>query len=168
MPDLFTVTTVVGGAVTAATVDVITRRVPNALTIGLAATGLIGAASGLGGLSIAAAALGFITGFVLMLPGHFLGGTGAGDVKLMAALGTVVGPQLIFMGFFYTAIAGGVLAVGFALSRRQLRGTLRRTGRLVTSPTSARDEIANDSTRSTFPYAPAVAAGAIAAVLLHG
>jgi prepilin peptidase CpaA len=165
---MFTVTTVVAGSVTAATIDVMTRRVPNALTIGLAATGLIGAASGLGGLSIATAALGFITGFVLMLPGHFLGGTGAGDVKLMAAIGAIVGPQLVFMGFFYTAIAGGVLALGFALVRRQLRGTLKRTGQLVTRPASARGEIANDSTRSTFPYAPAVAAGAIAAVLLHG
>jgi prepilin peptidase CpaA len=166
--DLFTVTTVVAGSVTAATIDVITRRVPNALTIGLAAIGLVGAASGVGGLSVATAALGFITGFVLMLPGHFLGGTGAGDVKLMAALGAIIGPQLVLMGFFYTALAGGALALGFALARRQLRGTLKRTGRLVTSPAAARNDIANDTTRSTFPYAPAVAAGAIAAVLIHG
>lgn len=165
---MFTVTTVVAGSIAAATIDVRTRRVPNVLTVGLAAVGLIGAASGIGRLSMASAALGFITGFGLMLPGHLLGGTGAGDVKLMAALGAVVGPRLVLTGFFYTAIAGGVLALGFALARRQLAGTLKRTGRLVTSPATARGELANDATRSTFPYAPAVAAGAIAAVLLHG
>ena len=40
------------------------------------------------GHSMAAAVLGAVLGFVMMLPGHVLGGTGAGDVKLVAALGT--------------------------------------------------------------------------------
>lgn len=164
---MFTVATVVTGSIAATAIDVRTRRVPNVLTVGLAAAGLIGAASGIGGLSIGAAVLGFATGFALMLPGHLLGGTGAGDVKLMAAIGAVVGPRLVVLGFFYTAIAGGLLALGFALARRQLAGTLKRTGRLVTSPALARGEIATDRTRSTFPYAPAIAAGAIAAVVFH-
>ena len=59
-----------------------------------------------------------------MLPGHLLGATGAGDVKLMAAIGTLVGPVLMVKVFLFTAIAGGVLAVAVALRRRSLSATL--------------------------------------------
>ncbi len=45
-----------------------------------------------GGVSVGAALLGCVIGLVLMLPGHVLGATGAGDVKLMAAVGSLLGP----------------------------------------------------------------------------
>ena len=61
---------------------------------------------------MAAAAIGGVLGFVMMLPGHVLGGTGAGDVKLVAALGTLLGPAGVFMAVLYGAVAGGVLAAG--------------------------------------------------------
>ena len=38
-------------------------------------------------------------GFALMLPGHMLGATGAGDVKFMAAVGAIVGPALVVSAF---------------------------------------------------------------------
>ncbi len=42
-----------------------------------------------------------------MMPGHVLGATGAGDVKLMAAVGAIVGPAMVVTAFLFTAIAGG-------------------------------------------------------------
>ena len=40
------------------------------------------------------AALGGIAvGLAVMLPGHLIGATGAGDVKFFAALGTLLGPR---------------------------------------------------------------------------
>ena len=63
-------------------------------------------------------------GFALMLPGHVLGATGAGDVKLMAAVGAIVGPAVVLKAFLFTAVAGGVLAVAVALRRRRLAATL--------------------------------------------
>ena len=45
-----------------------------------------------------------------MLPGHLFGATGAGDVKLFAAAGTLLGPSDMVLAFVATAIAGGVLA----------------------------------------------------------
>ena len=45
-----------------------------------------------------------------MLPGHVIGATGAGDVKLFAALGTFLGPSRTGIAFLYMAIAGAVLA----------------------------------------------------------
>ena len=49
------------------------------------------AATGISGISLASSLLGFFLGFLLMLPGHVLGATGAGDVKLFAAAGAVLG-----------------------------------------------------------------------------
>lgn len=53
------------------------------------------------------AAIGFL---FLWLPHHF-GGIGAGDVKLNAVYGALLGPHLIITAFFYGAILGGVYAL---------------------------------------------------------
>ena len=70
-----------------------------------------------------------------MMPGHLLGATGAGDVKLMAAIGAIIGPALVISAFLFSAVAGGVLAVAVALRRRRLAVTLAGTGRLIAAPT---------------------------------
>jgi prepilin peptidase CpaA len=64
----------------AALVDSARRKIPNAITLGTAATGVVLAATGASGISLTSALLGFFLGFMLMLPGHVLGATGAGDV----------------------------------------------------------------------------------------
>ena len=77
--------TVVAGAGTGAAIDLRTRRVPNPLTVLLAAIGVAFAAFGISGLTVGASLAGFALGLALMLPGHLIGATGAGDVKLFAA-----------------------------------------------------------------------------------
>jgi Flp pilus assembly protein protease CpaA len=66
-----------------------------------------------------------------MMPGHIFGATGAGDVKLLAAAGALLGPKDTIYAFLYTAIAGGVLALVVAVARRRLSQTLESTSRLV-------------------------------------
>ena len=68
------------------------------------------------GISVGASLAGMVAGLLLMLPGHALGATGAGDVKLMAAVGAVVGIHVIVNAFLFTALAGGVLAVAVAIA----------------------------------------------------
>src|SRR5215510_4704581 len=95
----------------ATVVDVRTRRIPNELTATLAGIGVGLAATGVSGVPLWGSVLGFVVGLALMMPGHVLGATGAGDVKLMAAFGAIVGPGLVIKAFLFTAIAGGVLAI---------------------------------------------------------
>src|SRR4030095_2903311 len=102
--------TLVIGVLAATVIDIRTRRIPNVLTGLMAATGIGLAAVGANGVSLAAAAFGIVIGFGLMLPGHALGATGAGDVKLMAAVGAIVGPILVGEAFLITGGAGGCLA----------------------------------------------------------
>lgn len=150
----------------AAAIDLRTGRIPNLLTAAVATAGFTLAGLGLSGHSMAGALAGAALGFALMLPGHLLGGTGAGDVKLLAALGTVLGPGGVLMAFLYSAIAGGLLAVGHALRRRRLGTTLSRVARLASAPGETKKEIDGAATASRFAYGPALAIGAIAAALL--
>ena len=121
--DLVVITTLALGLGTAAAIDLRTRRVPNPLTAALASAGIGLAATGLSGVSIGASLVGLVLGLTLMLPGHLFGATGAGDVKLFAATGALIGPVPIAVAFVYTAIAGGALALIVALVRRR-RGQL--------------------------------------------
>jgi prepilin peptidase CpaA len=152
-----------GGA--GAVIDMYTRRVPNVLTFGTAAVGLGLAATHVTALSIAAALGGLVLGLALMLPAHIVGATGAGDVKLFAAFGALLGPAGILAAFLYTALAGGALAVVVSLKRRRLHATLERTAALVATGGANAAEIEHVSSDNRFAYAPAIAAGALIAAL---
>jgi prepilin peptidase CpaA len=165
MSEPLTVCVVAGTGGSSAVVDLYTRRVPNALTMGVAGAGLAAAAAHATGLSFGAAIAGFVVGLLLMLPGHIVGGTGAGDVKLFAALGAWLGPAHIMTAFFYTALAGGLLAVVVALRRRRLSATVQRTAELVTTGGANAAVIEHKAENNRFAYVPAIAAGTLAAAL---
>jgi prepilin peptidase CpaA len=163
--DLIVLATVAAGAGGGAAIDVWTRRVPNPLTVVLAAIGVLLAAYGVSGITVGASVAGFLIGMALMLPGHLLGATGAGDVKLFAAMGALLGPAAIATAFFYTALAGGVLALIVALRRRRLRRTLDGTARLVVSASGSAPAIDSPLENNRFAYAPAIAVGTMLAAL---
>jgi len=157
--------TVLIGVTVSAIVDLRTRRIPNVLSASLAMGGVSLAATGLSGISVGASVLGLVAGLLLMLPGYGLGATGAGDVKLLAAVGAVIGPAEVVMAFLFTALAGGLLAVAVAAHRGRLAATLSGTGRLVSGPGAARQQVAALGASSRFPYGPAIAVGTLIAVL---
>jgi len=156
---------VAGSGALGAAIDLRSRRVPNWLTLGITLIGLALATARLSGVSLGAAFAGFLLGLAVMLPGHLIGATGAGDVKLLAALGTLLGPRAVFFAFVYSAIAGGVLAVAVAMQRRTLEVTMERTAMLVRSRGANVAEIERASTNNRFAYAPAIAIGALVAAL---
>jgi len=150
----------------AVVVDIRSRRIPNVLTATMAGLGIGLAAAGVTGVSLIGSIVGLIFGFGLMLPGHVLGATGAGDVKLMAAAGTLVGPVVVFKAFLFTAVAGGVLALAVAVRRKRVSATLATTAQLLTAPGGARRQIQSAPSASRFAYGPAIAVGSVLAVLL--
>ena len=157
---------VVVGTGLAAVIDLRTRRIPNALTGALAVIGIGIAAAKLGPIGLGGALLGCALGLAFMLPGHFFGATGAGDVKLFAAAGALLGPATTVQAFLYPAIIGGVLAVVVAIRRRRLQQTLGNTARLVTDGASAATTIEAPEMDNRFAYAPAIALGVVIAALL--
>ena len=153
------------GLIAATVIDLRSRRIPNELTAGMAALGVALAVSGTSGVSTGESIAGLFIGLLLMMPGHALGATGAGDVKLMAAVGAIVGPAMVLSAFMFTAIAGGVLALVVAVQRQRLAATIAGTGRLMAAPGSASQEIKAAPSASRFAYGPAIAIGSVLAVL---
>ena len=98
-------------AVVAAFIDVRSRRIPNVLTFPGAAAGLVFHASTTGASGLGYAAAGWLTGVAIFLPLFLLRGMGAGDVKLLGAVGAWVGPVGALWCAFYSVMAGGVLAL---------------------------------------------------------
>jgi prepilin peptidase CpaA len=163
--DFLAIATIAGGTGLGAAIDLWTRRVPNPLTMGLAATGVVYAACGIGGLSLGASLAGLALGLALMLPGHLIGATGAGDVKLFAAAGAFIGPAHILSAFLYTALVGGGIAVVVSLARCRLRHTVGSTARLIATAGANAPAIESPLEHNRFAYAPAIAVGTMLAAL---
>lgn len=65
--------------------------------------------SGLDGFHFSGA--GLLLGIALFLPLYIIGGMGAGDAKLMGAVGAVVGAKGVIISTIYTGLYGGVYAL---------------------------------------------------------
>jgi len=111
--------------------DLRTRRIPNALTFTAAATALLFHLI-TGGLNAAGWALaGCLVGVLLFLPMFALRGMGAGDVKLLAAVGAWLGPSQVAYVALAASIAGGVVAIAVALGHGYLRTAVRNVWMLL-------------------------------------
>ena len=161
--DAMALAIVAAGTGTGAVIDLRVRRVPNALTMTLAMAGVALAAAGLGRLGVSAAIAGWAAGLGLMLPAYLFGATGAGDVKLMAAVGALLGPEGVLWAFLYSAIAGGAIAIIVAALRGRLRQTIDGTMWLVLTKGATAAAIEDPQANNRFAYAPAIAIGAIVA-----
>ena len=151
--------------VAATVIDLRTRRVPNALTWPAAVAGIAFAVTGAGRISVAASIVGGLIGLALMLPGYLFGATGGGDVKLLAAIGTFLGPGRTLTAFIGAALAGGVIALVIALHRGRLQATLARVARIVRRSEQPVERLDAPIADHTFAYAPAIAIGAVLAAI---
>jgi hypothetical protein len=86
--------------------DLKSRRIPNALVAMGLCLALASVSMGWGSVSLSQCLLGALTGLVLFLPLYLFGAVGAGDAKLMAAVGAFVGPYAVLWAAVYTALFG--------------------------------------------------------------
>jgi prepilin peptidase CpaA len=102
------------------------RRIPNWLTGAALLSGLIVNVwlTGAGGL--VTALTGAALGLVLLLPFYAARGVGAGDVKLLAAIGALVGPQTLLWVALFGAVVGGVMSIVMLAMRGRLGPTLQQ------------------------------------------
>lgn len=89
-------------------IDILSQRIPNIITIPAILTGVLshGMFQGISGLIYSME--GLVLGVLLLIVPYLLGGMGAGDVKLMGAVGSVLGPTGVFGAVLLTALIGGL------------------------------------------------------------
>jgi len=155
---------VIAVACTAVAFDVRFRRIPNALTgpawlLALVAWGVAqggpGVLRALGGTAIAA---------LILVPGWLRGWMGAGDVKLMMALGAWLAWPAALLGTLASLIAGGVISILVALRHRALGRALRGAAVLATAPAVG---TARPDSGLRFPFATAIFAGSLIALWMR-
>jgi len=159
-----TVTEVVLAAalIVAAVCDLRRGKVYNWLTYPAVAVGLaLGAAAGWAqgdawdGFANHGAGLAF--GFGVLFVAFMMGGMGGGDVKLMAAVGAMLGWPAILHATFYSFLVGAAAGLIAMVWQGRTRETLRRLGvavRLLPLPTVTMDEaVPTSALRVPFGFA---------------
>jgi prepilin peptidase CpaA len=149
--------------------DVRYRRIPNAfvlatlisgLTLNLVMNGWQGGLNSIGGCLLA---------FTLMFMLHVFGAMGAGDVKLFAAIGSVLGAQLVLPTFVVVVLTGGVLALVSVLRSGVFATTMHRVLQILVGllPGWQMPKFSVPADRRlTIPYGVAITIGAIIATAI--
>lgn len=154
----------------ATAVDLRAHRIPNLISLGGLLAALLLAATGYGAVTIVPALTGMAIGFFLLLPLYAKGAMGAGDVKLMAAVGAFLGgPALALGAVAGTFIAGGVLGLAYMATRRGARATASRYAtdlKIGLLGGGWKGVVTADGKAEAlrFPYAAAIASGAASAL----
>jgi prepilin peptidase CpaA len=122
---------IAGGAVllccAAAWWDLRTRRIPNGLTLPVLVGALCLHSALHAGQGLLLSLAGAAAAGALLLPGYVLRFTGAGDVKLLMAVGALLSFPAALVAALLSLVVGGVLALATALSKRRGRDVLGRT-----------------------------------------
>jgi prepilin peptidase CpaA len=157
----------------AAFFDLRTRRIPNALPLVACAFALAwhtwqggpeGFWTSLGGLG---------AGVAFMLPGWLLRFTGGGDVKLLAAVGSLLGPATVVHAFVLSILAGAIIAAVYGLyawARLGAASPVPRYGSMIalflsTGRLSYARPSDGEAMGRRFPLAPAIAIGSVVAAI---
>ena len=146
--------------------DVSCRKIPNWAVSIAALCGLCGNFYWYGFAGFINSILGFLCAFVIYILLYLLQGRGAGDLKLMAAIGAITGFPNWFYLWIVSSIFGGVIVVGYLLLRgglvRAVKNALFIIFELIRfrSPSLSRPELAISNAKAvTIPHALVVAVG---------
>jgi prepilin peptidase CpaA len=152
--------------VIAAVIDLRVQKIPNLLTFTtmILALAYHGVMNGLDGLLFSSG--GLLLGIAIFILPYLMGGMGAGDAKLMGAVGAVLGPRGVFNAAVFTVVVGGIYALVLLLAHRKVcRGLITKsattlkmfavTGQLIRIPAAENEE------KPKLCYGIAIASGAL-------
>jgi prepilin peptidase CpaA len=149
--------------------DFRTRKIPNWLNLSGFILGLGLNTFFLHGAGIASSGLGLAFALAIYLPLYLLRGMGAGDVKLMAAVGAIAGPSNWLGIFLATALLGGILSVVLIGLKRRFVKTCFNVGLILQELSHGRPPAVNnphldirDGSSLRMPHGTVIAAGSIA------
>jgi len=141
--------------------DLRSRRIPNWLVFPFLGCGIVASVWLHGWHGAGQSLLG--TGLGLLIYGSLfmMGGMGAGDVKLCAAIGAWIGPLQLFYALIFTGLVGGLIALALAVWGGFLKELFQHTGGLIFSSKERGEAVLSNPLRRRMPYAPAIAIGTL-------
>jgi len=153
--------------------DIQSRRIPNLLTGPAILAGLLlhSALDGFHGFWTSLVA-GLICGVIYLIL-YLAGGMGAGDVKLITAVGCLAGLNSVAYLLIATSLAGGVMGIAFVLMRGKLKQTMVNMRSLATHHKAMGlephpDLNVQNAATLRLPYGVAIAAGSTITLYLLG
>lgn len=169
-----TLAVLIPGTLYASWIDYTERRVPNWLNAALLVAGLVLQSAFFGWSGLGVGLLGALVGFAVLIVPWLMHGMGAGDVKLMAAIGAWLGPWLTLVSFAVGAIVGGVAAVVMIFSTGRalhaytnVQTILTKMRRLDTAFSEVGGAKTFGDTSQLLPYGVPLTAGTIGVLLTY-
>jgi len=149
-------------------IDYSQRRVPNWLNLAILLCGFVAQGWYFGWSGLWTGAMGMLIGFGVLIVPWMMHGMGAGDVKLMAAVGVWLGPKLTLYSFGVGAMIGGVAAIVMIVSTGRLRMACTNIG-LILAKCSSRQTVFSETgsaksfgqTSQLLPYGVPLTAGTL-------
>jgi len=163
----------------AAYYDLRVRRIPNWINVSGAILGVglniyFAALKGDGLRGAMLAAAGLLIALCIYVPLYALNGMGAGDVKLMAAIGAIVGPGNWLNIFIVTALLGGAASLTLVLLRRKMGQTLMNVSVIVSNLAKGKRPAGEDAALSIhhskslkMPHGAIIASGVCLFLAMH-
>ena len=152
--------------------DISQRRIPNWLVLTGVVVGITFSAFQETSSGLYESLLGLVLGIAILIVPFALGWLGAGDVKLLGAMGALLGIRLLPRIFFYTALCGLLLAASSIILKRlkvnmsvfpgvwrDVKSVLATKGKIL--PPRVAERVAAGS--HALPYGVAIALGALVA-----
>lgn len=112
----------------AAISDLRSHRIPNWLTFSTIVAGIVYHTYTKGSQGFLFSIKGLFLGVSFLLIFYFMKGTGAGDVKLMGAVGGFLGPKRVFTAFLFAALIGGIYSIVLLLLHGGFKDMAKRYG----------------------------------------
>lgn len=110
-------------------------------------------------LSLQNAIYGIILGFILLFIPYYLGGMGAGDVKMLMMVGAFIGPKRIFIVFLISSISGLIYSITAIIKKNGIMGIIIAGNKILTKE-FLKDKI-KDNKAHTLPFAINIGIGTI-------
>jgi prepilin peptidase CpaA len=160
-----------GILIVAAIIDLYLRKIPNLLTYPTIVIAFIYNCiyNGFNGLLFSVT--GLLVGLIALGIFYLFGGMGAGDVKLMGAVGAVLGPKNVLNAFLFTGIVGGIYAIAvillrFEASKKLLKRTIATLKTLLFTGNIILIPAVEDEKPPKLCYGIAIAIGALITIWL--
>jgi prepilin peptidase CpaA len=150
--------------------DLRSRRIPNWLVAPFMLAGIVVSAWMHGWHGVGQSMAGLGLGIVMYGFLFWIGGMGAGDVRLAAAIGAWIGPGQLFFALVVAAMVGGLMVLCWAAFGGFLKDLFTGASKLTFSwrDSETREEmVLSNPLKRKMPYAPAIAIGTLISFFAH-